>query len=140
MLAGIIFVSQTTGVILVQASLFGREKLVYREAKSVEKLTGVVFGRNSRTFIIGNTEVNYRNDELNFSYQSYDCKQTKGNEHLANILAAYEVFFKYRTDALGNGVYICVTTTAATVFLRLYDSCTKRYGVNHFCVCQRVII
>ena len=68
------YILQTSVTIFAEATLFGREKLIHREAKSFKKLAGVVFGRYGCTFIVGNTEVDYGNDKLYFSFEAYNGK------------------------------------------------------------------
>ena len=65
---------QTSVTVFAEATLFGREKFVHREAESFKKLAGVVFGRYGCTFIVGDTEVDYGNDKLYFSFEAYNGK------------------------------------------------------------------
>ena len=65
---------QAPVTIFAKAALFGREKLIHREAESFKKLAGIIFGRYGCTFIVGNTEVDYGNDELYFSFETHNGK------------------------------------------------------------------
>ena len=68
------YILQTSVTIFTKATLFRREKLIYGEAKSFKKLAGIIFGRYGSTFIVGNTEVDYGNDELYFSFETHNGK------------------------------------------------------------------
>ena len=89
------------GRIVIQTTLFRREKLIHRELESVEQLAGIALGRN-RAFVIGNAEVNHRDKELNISLESHYRKESQSNEYLADIVAVYYILIEYTADVLGD--------------------------------------
>ncbi len=126
------------GTVIGKASLFRREKLIYREVKFVKKFTGITFGRNC-ALVLRNAEINHGDEKLYLSFQSYYCEKPDSYKNFSHIFSIHKVLVKHRADALGHGIYICFSAAATAVCaLRLHYLCAKSNGVHYFCVCQRL--
>ena len=124
----------SVGFKFVKVLFLRREKLVYGEAQFVKQVTRVVVcGGNA--LVLRNAEVDYRNKELNISFQSYDSKQTDGYKHFSDVVAVNDDVVKHTAYALRNGIYVHLSAAAATL-CGFYHFCGKANGVNHFCLCQ----
>ena len=122
----------SVGFEFVKVLFLRREKLVYGEAQFVKQVTRVVV---CGALVLRNAEVDYRNKELNISFQSYDCKQTDGYKHFSDVVAVNDDVVKHTAYALRNGIYVHLSAAAATL-CGFYHFCGKANGVNHFCLCQ----